>query len=70
MTACYRLALMSMQRRSDGEIMRATQENRQKLERLLEKAESGRLYTAFRPRLFCLMPLQRTRRERKFTISK
>ena len=47
MTACYHLALMSMQRRSDGEIMRAIQENRQQLERLLEKAESGRWYTAF-----------------------
>lgn len=41
------LAMMSMQRRSDGEIMRAIQENRQQLERLLEKAESGRWYTAF-----------------------
>lgn len=69
MTACYRLAMMSVQRRSDGEIMRAIKENRQKLERLLEKAESGRLYTSFRPRLSRPMPLRKTRRERKFTIS-
>lgn len=41
------LAMMSMQRRSDGEIMRAIQENRQQLERLLEKADHSRWYTAF-----------------------
>jgi len=41
------LAMMSMQRRSDGEVMRAIQDNRQKLERLLEKAEGSRWYTAF-----------------------
>ena len=39
--------VLSMQRQSDAEILRAIQENRQKLERLLEKAEGSRWYTAF-----------------------
>ena len=39
--------LMTMQNKSNDDILRAIQQNRQHLERLVEKADRDRWYTAF-----------------------